>query len=207
MEARHINFKTSTELDKFAPAFIKAQSEMGSAKKSSVNPHFKSKYADLAEVIDTVKLPLNSNGICFIQSVHSLEGMVCVTTTLLHSSGQYWESTFGVLPTDWNPQKLGSLITYLKRYSLAAICGVAADEDDDANTATAAKPAAPPAATQSQQTIFDATSKAHQAAFNQKLETAGITDPEQRRNGYQYLHGKPWTETEIKTAIAAAGQK
>jgi hypothetical protein len=203
MNAAFTNFKTSTELDKFAPAFIKAQAEMGSAKKTSVNPHFKSKYADLAEVIDTVKLPLNSNGICFLQSVHSQEGMVCVTTTLLHSSGQYWESTFGVIPTDWNPQKLGSLITYLKRYSLAAICGIAADEDDDSNTATPAKPATP----QATQTVFDATNKAHQTAFNQKLETAGITDPEQRKKAYQYLHGKAWTELEIKTAISAGAQK
>lgn len=205
MEHAYSNFKTSTDLDKFSPAFIKAQSEMGSASKSSVNPHFKSKYADLSEVIDTVKLPLNSNGLCFLQSVHSKDGMVCVTTTLLHSSGQYWESTFGVIPTDWNPQKLGSLITYLKRYSLAAICGVAADDDDDANTAVPAKPAAPPS--QPTQTIFDAQTKAHQVALNQKLDAAGISEPENRKKAYQYLHGKPWIESEVKNALAMAVAK
>ena len=116
---------------KITAALIKAQAAMTAPKFNKVNPHYKSKYADLTSVIDAVRKPLNDNEICFTQTtVVSTEGLILLTT-LRHSSGETIISEWP-LPAAANPQNMGSNLTYAKRYSLAAICGVSADEDDDA---------------------------------------------------------------------------
>ena len=124
-----------TELDKLAPALAKAQGELKAAAKDSVNPHFKSKYADLASIWDACRQPLTSNGLSVIQMPLTDTGEVRVVTMLLHESGQYLRSTVAASPRDMSPQSVGSCITYLKRYGLAAMVGVVADEDDDGQAA------------------------------------------------------------------------
>ena len=133
--------KTSESITKLAQALIKAQSEITFAVKDSENPFFKSKYADLPSVIDAVKPALNSNGIVFIQSPSpASEGLVALTTRLIHESGEWIEDTAVAPMVKNDPQAYGSAITYLRRYSLAAITGLYQD-DDDANHAThSAKP-------------------------------------------------------------------
>lgn len=116
---------------KITEALIKAQAAMESPKLNKKNPHYKSAYADLTSVIDAVKKPLNDNGIAFTQgTIIAPEGLVLMTT-LRHSSGEVIVSEWP-LPIAANMQNMGSNLTYAKRYSLAAICGVSADEDDDA---------------------------------------------------------------------------
>ena len=116
---------------KITEALIKAQAAMESPKLNRTNPHYKSKYADLTSVIEAVKKPLNDNGIAFTQTtIMAPEGLVLMTT-LRHSSGEVIVSEWP-LPIAANMQNMGSNLTYAKRYSLAAICGVSADEDDDA---------------------------------------------------------------------------
>lgn len=116
---------------KITAALIKAQAAMESPKLNKKNPHYKSAYADLTSVIDAVKKPLNDNGIAFTQgTIIAPEGLVLMTT-LRHSSGEVIVSEWP-LPIAANMQNMGSNLTYAKRYSLAAICGVSADEDDDA---------------------------------------------------------------------------
>ena len=128
--------KTSESIVKIAPALLNAQKDFLSAKKSSNNPFFKSKYADLQSVISAVKESLNENGIAFIQSPTESEGDVLkLTTRLLHESGEWIEDTAVCPLVKRDPQAFGSALSYLRRYSLSAMCGIY-QADDDGNEAT-----------------------------------------------------------------------
>jgi hypothetical protein len=121
-------------------ALAKMQGEVENATKGSVNPHFKSRYADLAEVLNTVRPVLAANGLSVVQSP-SFDGTVAhVTTTIAHSGGGYIYGTMSCVPAKQDGQGIGAATTYLRRYSLAAVCGIA-QEDDDGNTAAHNKPA------------------------------------------------------------------
>jgi hypothetical protein len=132
---------TSDQINEIAGALAKAQHAIKGAKKDSANPFFKSSYADLASVVDACREPLAVNGIAVVQApaVAMEDGRVSVTTMLVHSSGQWMKETLSVKPKDDGPQAMGSVITYLRRYSLAAFAGVA-PEDDDGNAAEGRKP-------------------------------------------------------------------
>lgn len=113
-------------------ALAKAQGEVENASKSSVNPHFKSKYADLAEVLNTVRPVFSANGLAFLQMPSFDGGVVSVETVLTHESGEWLSNVASAPITKQDAQGVGSAITYLRRYSLAAFAGIA-QEDDDAN--------------------------------------------------------------------------
>lgn len=134
----------SEQIKDIATALAKAQAEIEGAKKDSTNPHFKSSYADLASVWDACRKALTGNGLSVVQGPVSDEGRVGVTTMLMHSSGQWLESTFFMRPTKDDPQGAGSALTYARRYALAAMVGVA-PEDDDGNAASE-KPSGKPVA-------------------------------------------------------------
>lgn len=121
----------SAEIGKLAEALAKAQAQMMGAKKDSKNPFFKSDYADLKSVTDAIKGPLNDNDISWVQGVGNSEnGWPSVTTMLMHKSGQFIKSSFALAPKKNDPQGVGSAVTYARRYSLAAICGVYQTDDD-----------------------------------------------------------------------------
>jgi hypothetical protein len=104
--------------------------------KDKTNPFFKSKYSDLASVINGVSETLTSCELAIIHKIKVDAGRNILCTILIHSSGESIESEM-VMPEQNDPQKMGSLITYLKRYSYMAILGIASeDEDDDANKAS-----------------------------------------------------------------------
>jgi hypothetical protein len=122
---------TSESLTSFLPAFLEAQKQITFAIKDSVNPHLKSKYADLPSVIDAVKIALNSNGIVFMQSPGKTSDMhISLVTRLMHSSGEWIESELTMPIVKNDPQGFGSALTYGRRYSLAAITGLYQDDDD-----------------------------------------------------------------------------
>lgn len=125
----------SESISSLAKALAKAQNEVENATKGSVNPHFKSKYADLAEVLNTVRPVFSANGLSFLQSPSFSNGVVFVETTLLHESGEWISDICSTPIAKQDAQGIGSAITYLRRYSLAAFAGVA-QEDDDVNLAT-----------------------------------------------------------------------
>jgi ERF superfamily len=131
--------ETSTDMNELAPALAKAQAAMEGAKKDSANPFFKSKYADLASVWDAARIPLTNNGLSVVQTASTTNDdtgvTVHISTMLLHASGQFIRDTISVKPKENSPQGVGSAITYLRRYALAAIAGVA-PEDDDGNAAS-----------------------------------------------------------------------
>lgn len=122
----------SESIASLGKALAKAQGEVENASKASVNPHFKSKYADLAEVLNTVRPVFASCGLSFVQMPSFLDGVVSVETMLVHESGEWISETASSPITKQDAQGVGSAITYLRRYSLAAFAGIA-QEDDDAN--------------------------------------------------------------------------
>ena len=129
------NCEQSEQIDKIVPALIKAIGAMESARKESSNPAFKSKYADLTSVMDAAKPALGDNGIAILQPVTADGEGVLVATILIHTSGQWIGSRLALMPKDGSPQATGSAITYGRRYGLAGILGITA-EDDDGNAAS-----------------------------------------------------------------------
>lgn len=125
----------SETLTKIAPALLKAQAEVGNAHNDSTNPHFKSKYASLASYIDAVVPVFNSHGLTITQAPAFEGEYACVDTLVLHTSGEWMQSRAMSPISKRDPQGVGSAITYLRRYSLAALACIA-QEDDDGNAAS-----------------------------------------------------------------------
>lgn len=127
--------KHSEAINEIGASLALAQRQMKGAKKDAANPFFKSKYADLSSVAAACMDALNEEGIAVVQAPSTQpDGTVSVETMLLHKSGQWMSETVTGKPKDDGPQALGSVITYLRRYALAAFAGVA-PEDDDAEAA------------------------------------------------------------------------
>jgi len=128
--------KTSESIDLISAALVAAQGEAQHANFDSKNPHFKSKYASLAEVIDTMKAVLAKHDLAVIQLPEHREVGHVLMTRILHKSGQFIESEMLLNPIKNDPQSVGSSITYGKRYSLIGILCIASEDDDDGNRAS-----------------------------------------------------------------------
>ena len=129
--------KTSESIDLISAAIVAMQSEAQHANFDSKNPHFKSKYASLAEVIDTVKPILAKHELAVIQLPafrESIGHVLC--TRILHKSGQWIEEEMRLNPIKDDPQGLGSSLTYSRRYSIPGVAMIASEEDDDGNSAS-----------------------------------------------------------------------
>jgi hypothetical protein len=134
----------SPELDQLATALAVAQGSIQPAIRDRTNPAFKSSYADLASTWDACRVALSSNGLAVSQHPGRLEdGSVTVTTMLLHKSGQHISSVCSALPRDASPASVGSVVTYLRRYGLAAAVGVSPEDDDGQAASQPAAPYAP----------------------------------------------------------------
>jgi len=142
--------KMSETIAELAKALAAAQAEIENASKASVNPHFKNRYADLAEILNTSRPVLSKHGLSIVQMPFFSEGKVGVETVLMHESGQWIANELLGPCVKQDPQGVGSAITYYRRYSLAAFAGIA-QEDDDANTASGkSQPQAPQYITKAQ---------------------------------------------------------
>jgi hypothetical protein len=119
-----------------ATALVKAQKAFGKALKSSTNPHFRSKYADLSACVAAVIDALNDNGIALMQQFHECDKGVIVETLFIHESGEQLSGGKLFVPAiKFDAQGIGSCATYARRYSLLAATGLA-PEDDDGNDAS-----------------------------------------------------------------------
>jgi hypothetical protein len=125
----------SEPINELAAALCKAQAVMKGAEKDGQNPAFKSRFASLASVWDACRGPLTDNGLSVLQMPYAESNTVTVTTTILHTSGQWVSSPLTMAARDASPQAIGSAITYARRYGLAAAVGVC-PEDDDGNAAS-----------------------------------------------------------------------
>lgn len=125
----------SESIAKLAMALAKAQAQITFAAKDATNPHFKSKYADLAAVWEACRKPLSGNGLSVVQ-LPSTDGLkVTLTTVLMHESGEWISQDLTMTASANTPQAIGSCITYARRYALSSVAGIAQD-DDDGNAAS-----------------------------------------------------------------------
>lgn len=119
-----------------ASALVRAQRGFAPALKTSTNPHFRSKYVDLAGCVEAVVDALNAAGIALVQRTSEDNTGVTVETVFVHESGETLEcGKLHVPAAKQDPQGYGSALTYARRYSLMAACGIA-PEDDDGNAAS-----------------------------------------------------------------------
>lgn len=159
MEQPDLGYIFSKETDKIVPAFIQFQSELKFAKKTSENPYFKSKYADLSEVWAVIREPLAKYKFGIMQFPSTLDFVevsklqnkvwinikireIMITTLMMHESGQWVKTYYRATPDDNSCQSRGTAITYFRRYALMPLCGVC-PEDDDGNDKTQKPPPAP----------------------------------------------------------------
>jgi hypothetical protein len=129
--------KTSDTITKISSALVKAQGELNAVSKDGNNPHFRSKYATLQNIVESTRDTLRKHGLAVVQTFGETDGTyINLITTLLHESGEYISGTFTMRPSKADPQGLGSATTYARRYALSAVLGIVADEDDDGNASS-----------------------------------------------------------------------
>jgi len=161
------------ENTKISAALVAAQKAFGPALKTSTNPHFKSHYADLSACIEAVIDGLNANGIALIQRPQPCESGVMIETLFVHESGESLSGGTLHVPAQKNdPQGYGSALTYARRYSLCAACGIA-PEDDDGNAAS--KP-----------TRAKATASTESLTVIEAVTITSITEREGETNGKKW---------------------
>jgi len=155
----------SESIAKLALALSKAQKAIKGATKDGKNPHFNSHFATLASIWDACREALTANELAIVQTTDDTNDGLILETTLMHSSGEWISGRLSLKPVKTDPQGIGSAITYGRRYALAAIVGVAPEDDDGE------------AASRPQNT---AQAKGAQAA-SPKKPTAGPRSVEKRR--------------------------
>lgn len=152
--------QTSPNIAAIAAALAKAQGQMRPALKDASNPAFRSKYADLAAVMEAARGPLSANKIALVQDATLGDNGISVTTHLLHSSGEWLQFGPYTVPVDkQTAHGVGSATSYAKRYGLTAALGIVAEVDDDGNAASSAPPPArvmPPAEYQQHKQAIEA---------------------------------------------------
>jgi hypothetical protein len=132
----------SDSINELATALAKAQAEIKNATQNKMNPHFRSKYADLANIREAITPYLAKQGLSISQISHIREGVdgmpayVIWRTILMHTSGQYITSEWPIPYRPDKPQAMGSDSTYARRYGLSGVTGIASEEDDDAELAS-----------------------------------------------------------------------
>jgi hypothetical protein len=132
---------TSESVKAITTDLLAAQKAYGPVVKNKVNPHLRNHYADLGSCFDAVIPALNANGIMLMQSCGKAELGICVTTRLIHKSGEWIDFGETILPVDKaTAQAVGSALTYAKRYSLTAALCLFAEDDDDGAGASKQKP-------------------------------------------------------------------
>ncbi len=130
---------------KIAAAFVAAKRDFAPALKTSTNPHFKNRYVDLAGCLEAVNDALLTHGIAVYQETFEVPDGVCVETCFLHESGETLRmGKLHVPAAKHDPQGYGSALTYARRYSLMAACGIAAEDDDGNAASQPRKPVAQP---------------------------------------------------------------
>ena len=199
----------SENIDQLASALAKAQSQLQPVKKTGRNPHLGNEYATLDDIIGSSRKPLTDNGLAYTQLLQGKNGTVKLTTMLMHESGQWLSGSVvikaGAVKGPINEvQALGRDITYMKRYALAALLGIAAETDDDGNGHQQPKQARP-AQKQQKQSNGDGGRPFDPETLRQKCrEHAGWID----KNGTLTRHvaGEPISEGQTKAIPSLLGK-
>jgi len=155
----------SVTIGALALALSKAQGEIKGAVKDSANPFFKAKFADLSSVRDACQEALTKYGIAYVQSPSAEGAKVSITTLLCHESGEWVSGTITATGKDESAQSVGSVITYLRRYALASMAGVAPEDDDGESAQPRGQFKPSPQTAKSQQIINAVTASEDKAAL------------------------------------------
>ena len=200
---------TSDSIAQIAAALAKAQGKFTNPQKDRDNPFFKSKYATLDALIDCTRAVLSENELSIVQVIRTERGME-LSTRLMHSSGEWIESNIPLVTAKDGAQKLGSEITYMRRYCYAAILSITADEDEDGNLAQSA--VKKPAQTRQSEPPRTEDRSATMAKFGAELlkdlsdattmkQVAAIDDKFKRAQAKGFADVQPEMAKEIATAI------
>jgi hypothetical protein len=177
-----------------ATALVKAQKAFGPALKTSTNPHFRSRYADLSSCVEAVVDSLNENGIFLLQKNYDCTDGVMVETVFVHESGEMLECGIVHFPAvKHDPQGYASALTYARRYSLMAACGIA-PEDDDGNAA-------------SRKTVIEKPAINENALADHLAAIEASTDQDQLKSAYKAAYAACNGDTEWQKKIIAAKDK
>lgn len=189
----------SEQIHEIAAAMAKAQSAIEGAVRNNMNPAFRSKYADLGAVWDAIREPLSAAGIAVWQGLQRTESGVACDTLLAHSSGQWVRSTFEVPVGKQDAQGYGSAASYVRRYALMALVGIA-PIDDDGNAAVGNAP--PPKVEQKDPLTHDPKIVAtiRGAKTLEDLQTAWKSIPANVRA--RYAEEKDAAKARISTEVA-----
>lgn len=181
-----MKIERSESIKELSKALVAFQGDVENATKGSTNPAFKSKYADLAEILNTIRQPLHKHGLAVTQHPSYENGAVHIDTLLLHESGEFLYSCTVIPVTKQDAQGAGSAITYGRRYSLAAILGIS-QEDDDGNGSIGTQKyrkveqRLPPLAPAQEEEVFEWTEEQRQNAYTYLDITYSLVD-EQKFN-------------------------
>ena len=180
-------------------ALAKAQNAVENATKGSINPHFRNRYADLAEVLNTVRPVFSSFGLSIIQNPAFDGSLVSVHTALCHESGGYVTAIASCVPAKADAQGVGAATTYLRRYSLASITGVAQEDDDGQSASNPVKPTP----------VSEAKASAAEiAAINIRMESLNIEEEAFARHlGVASISALPKSKVERANAALDAKQR
>lgn len=128
-----------TEPSELAKALTAFHTSLPSVEKGATNPHFRSKYADLADVVKVVLPALAKQGLAWVSTPRLTENGFVLAYELRHESGETVSGEWPLPdPGSATSQQLGSALTYARRYTLSAVTGIAPDDDDDGNAASQA---------------------------------------------------------------------
>lgn len=205
-----MTYQMSESIASLAASLAKAQGELQAASMNADNPFFKSKYADLGSVWDACRSALSTNGLSIIQnpSVSENGDRVDLTTILAHSSGEWISSTVSAYVGNnqklSHAQAIGSIITYLRRYSLASMVGVYADEDTDGNQEGQRQPR-PKATQQPEQRPAQQQNVAHAPNGNNPITHKEQAVKDKTTFVAMFARESGWTEQEVKDAAKALG--
>ena len=194
----------SAQVDQLFAALSQAQAVIRNPQRNAENPFFKSSYTDLTAVWDAARGPLTDNGLSVTQLPSGSEWDIGLTTILAHESGQWLLSTFTLKATKPDAHGAGSALTYLRRYALASVVGIApAGEDDDGNAAVASQP--------SQQAATDSNGskkagrRSNVDVLRDRLKSIGVLDHETANKCVSYAtSGRVQTIDEAKATPGEA---
>jgi len=200
----------SDSIVELAKALAAAQGELTNASKNAKNPHYKSDYADLGEILNVVRPVFSKHGLGIMQMPDYEAGMVTVKTLVTHASGEYISSDIRLPVGKQDAQGVGGAITYARRYSLAAVAGIG-QEDDDGNSAVNGSQQRDPAEVERQQSLMKAMHKLQPSihAIKQGIASgdlgsaseawAELTDDEKQSIWVAPTKGGPFSTEERKT--------
>ena len=168
----------SPQQDTLAEALLAAQIDMPAVEPDKTNPHFKSKFVSLGNLLSKIRPVLNTHGLVLVQAPALSDGQFVLRTIILHRSGESLKFDAPLKPTKDDPQGQGSAITYMRRYAAAAAFAIADQDDDDGNDGSSSRQSTPRATAQERKAAERPITGEQKGKINTRLAAAGLSAEE-----------------------------